>query len=115
MLDDSMAMGDEEESLVRTHPLGEVLEKARFGVGIQCRRSFVEKQNVAVVQECTGYADALGLTLRETGSVLSASAVETLRQGEDKLCTGSVQGVAHLFLSGIGVAQEQVVAYGAGE
>ena len=78
MVDDSVPVRYEEQSLVRTHPLSKVLEEARFCVCVQCRRSLVEKQDIAIVQEGTGDGYTLGLTLREACTVFPTSTIEAL-------------------------------------
>ena len=62
---------------------------------------------------CDGYA--LCLSLAESAALFAAWGVESLGELEYEVGHGDLECVAELLFGGIGIAEQEVVAYGAGE
>lgn len=87
----------------------DALDEQTFGLGVKGRGRLVEQEDAALAEEAACYGDPLGLPFAESGSAFAAEGVEAVREVEDEVGDRCVEGVAHLFVGGVGLAYEKVV------
>ena len=107
------SVGDEDNCMLPV--LQDIAQETLFGVGIEGAGGFVEYHERAVSEKCSGYADALCLSLAQSPTLLGYCGIDTLGQFAHEVGAGRIESLIHLFLGGIDVTQQQVVANGAGE
>lgn len=101
-------VGDEDESAL-TQAGADALDEQTFGLGVEGGGRLVEQEDAALAEEAACYGDPLGLSFAKSGSAFAAEGVEAVWEVEDEVGDRCVEGVAHLFVSGVGLAYEKVV------
>jgi hypothetical protein len=114
MRHDGLTVGDEDHRLVTVACL-QIVEQLSFGVDVKGGSGFVEQQEVAVAEQCTRYGYTLRLTFRKSAAQFPARGVKLFGQGEYEVGAGDMEHLAHFILSGVGVAECQIIAYSAAE
>lgn len=87
----------------------DALDEQTFGLGVEGRGRLIKQEDAALAEQSTCYGDPLGLSFAESGSAFAAEGVEAVREVEDEVGDRCVEGVAHLFVGGVGLAYEKVV------
>ena len=106
------AVGDDDEG-VAVGVGGKAGQKGGFGFGVEGGGGFVEQEKAAFAQEGAGYGDPLGLAFAQAASSFAADGIQTFREFKDEVGGCQVQHLAHLCLTGLRVAEQQVVTYAA--
>ena len=106
---DFWTMGDEEEGATLV-ALDDALEDAALGGGIEGGGGFVEEQDGGWAQQGAGNADALGLSLTQSYAHFAQRGVKAVGQVEYEVGCGRSEGLTHILLGSLGVAQEAVIA-----
>lgn len=101
-------VGDEDEGAL-TQAGADTLDEHTFGLGVEGGGRLVEQEDAALAEQSACYGDPLGLSFAESGSAFAAEGIEAVREVEDEVGDRYVEGVAHLFVSGVGLAYEEVV------
>ena len=105
-------MGDDDEG-VAVGVGGKAGQKGGFGFGVEGGGGFVEQEKAAFAQEGAGYGDSLGLAFAQAASSFAADSIQAVREFKDEVGGCQVQHLAHLFFTGLRVAEQQVVTYAA--
>ena len=113
VVDDSGTVGNEDDGLLVLRQ--QVLEQLSFGVRVQCTGGLVENHDGTSAQQGTGDGDALSLSFRQSAPLFAARRVHSFFQFHDEVGAGRMQGLPHVVVRCLGVAQQQVVADGAAE
>lgn len=111
---DGIVVGDPDEGLAELAML-ELLEDLTLGMWIEGRGGFVHDEDATRLKQGSGYGYALCLTFGESAAFLAARGVEGIWKIEDEVGRGTVEGIAHLSLGGIELAELEVLAYGASQ
>ena len=101
-------VGDEDEGAL-TQAGAYALDEQTFGLGVEGGGRFVEQEDAALAEQSACYGDPLGLSFAESGSAFAAEGIEAVREVEDEVGDRCVEGVAHLFVCGVGLAYEEVI------
>ena len=102
-------MGNEEESATLV-ALDDALEDAALGGSIEGGGGFVEEEDGGWAQQGAGYTYALGLTFTQSYAHFAERGVKAVGQVEDEIGSGRSEGLTHILLGSLGVAQEEVIA-----
>ena len=107
-------VGDEDEGAL-AQAGAYALDEQTFSLGVEGRGRLIEQEDAALAEEAACYGNPLGLSFAESGSAFAAEGIEAVREVEDEVGDRCVEGVAHLFVSGVGLAYEEVVTDGAAD
>ena len=97
-------MGDEDDGFLRIGgkeagkeiALGGLVERAAY---------LVEQEDVATMQQTTGYGNALSLSFAESPTPFTEFGAECIGQVEHEIGTGDMQHVAQFIVGGVGLSQ----------
>ena len=104
------------EGRAPAHDLVEGGLQLAFGRRVEGRRRLVENQDRRVLEERAGDGQALALAARERAAALADDGVEAVRLAGDELDRlGAFERLDHLLVGGVGAADLEVLADGAGE
>ena len=96
--------------------MAQIVQKPPLRGHVQTGGGFVQKQNRRFAQQRPGDGQALGLTLGNAPSPSAQTVVNPVGKLADKVpCTGDLQRLFQLAVSGVGTDQPEIFRNGAGE
>ena len=105
-------MGDEDDGLLRVGGKEAGKEIALGGL-VERAANLIEQEDVATMQQTTGYGNALSLSFAESPTPFTEFGAECIGQIEHEIGTGDMQHMAQFIVGSVGLSQQQIIADGA--